>query len=204
MNLQRPPISVFGFLGGLICGLALSVAIALYLTNSPVPFINKVQHATENVTPEPGDPNRPLFSPQIPAGGAPDPAAGRAATEAGDGPSTAPAAGAPAAVAPPAVPAIAGKPGTAQGKPANGGEPGAEGGARLMLQVGAFKNADDADVLRARIALLGLDAKVTANLVDGATLYRVRLGPYGQLDDLNGIRRTLSENGMEPQVVHVK
>jgi cell division protein FtsN len=190
---------VFGFLGGLICGLALSVAIALYLTNSPVPFINKVQHATENVTPEPGDPNRPLFSPQIPAGGASDPAAGRAATEAGDGPSTAPAAVAPAAGA-----AVAGSAGTAQGKPATGAEPGADGGARLMLQVGAFKNADDADVLRARIALLGLDAKVTANLVDGATLYRVRLGPYGQLDDLNGIRRTLSENGMEPQVVHLK
>ena len=73
-----------------------------------------------------------------------------------------------------------------------------------MLQVGAFKNTDDADVLRARIALLGLDAKVTANLVDGATLYRVRLGPYGPLDDLNGIRRTLSENGMEAQLIHVK
>ena len=93
-----------------------------------------------------------------------------------------------------ATPATAGGEGTAD----------AAGNAHLMLQVGAFKSADDADVLRARIALLGLDAKVTANEVDGATLYRVRLGPYGQLDDLNGIRRTLSENGMEPQVVHVK
>jgi cell division protein FtsN len=201
MNLQRHPISVFGFLGGLICGLALSVAIALYLTNSPVPFINKVQHATENVTPEPGDPNRPLFSPQIPAGGAADPAVGRAATEAGEGPGAAPAVPA----APAAVDAAgAGSPAAAQGKPPVAGDPSADGGARLMLQVGAFKNADDADVLRARIALLGLDAKVTANLVDGATLYRVRMGPYGQLDDLNGIRRTLSENGMEPQLVHVK
>jgi cell division protein FtsN len=192
MNLQRPSISVFGFLGGLICGLTLAVVIALYLTNSPVPFVNKVQHATENVTPEPGDPNRPLFSPQIPAGGAADAAAGHAAPEA---PAAAPAA------PPPAGPPAGGSPASV---PAGSTEAATDGGARLMLQVGAFKNADDADVLRARIALLGLDAKVTANLVDGATLYRVRLGPYGPLDDLNGIRRTLSENGMEPQLVHVK
>jgi cell division protein FtsN len=202
MNLQRPSISVFGFLGGLICGLALAVAVALYLTNSPVPFVNKVQHATENVTPEPGDPNRPLFSPQIPAGVASDPATGRAAAEAGDGPVpppaapiAAPAASAAAPIAPVRAPAAAGKP---------AGDAAPDSGPRLMLQVGAFKNADDADVLRARIALLGLDAKVTPSVVEGATLYRVRLGPYGQLDDLNGIRRTLSENGMEPQLVHVK
>jgi cell division protein FtsN len=203
MNLQRHPISIFGFLGGLICGLALSVAIALYLTNSPVPFISKVQHATENITPEPGDPNRPLFSPQIPAGVASDPAAARAAIEAGDGPNPLPGAAAPGPIV--AVPVAPATPGATAGTGRSAaGDAGPDGAARLMLQVGAFKNADDADVLRARIALLGLDAKVTANLVDGATLYRVRLGPYGPLDDLNGIRKTLSENGMEPQLVHIK
>ena len=202
MNAQRPSISIFGFLGGLIVGLALAVAIALYLTNSPVPFINKVQHATENVTPEPGDPNRPLFSPQIPAAAASDPGAAHPATDTGDGPNPLPGAAAPA----PAHSAAPPVPGTAASVPGNPAAAPAipEGGAQLMLQVGAFKNADDADVLRARIALLGLDAKVTASEVDGATLYRVRLGPYGQLDDLNGIRHTLSENGMEPQLVHVK
>jgi cell division protein FtsN len=35
-------------------------------------------------------------------------------------------------------------------------------------------------------------------------LYRVRLGPYRELDDLSGIRRTLSENGIEAQVVHTQ
>ena len=208
MILQRPSISVFGFLGGLVTGLAIAVVVALYLTNSPVPFVNKVQRATEIVNPEPTDPNRPLFSPQIPAGPAQDPAAARVPAEGGDGPA-APAAGAttpapPSPGAAPPAPAPAAADGAATAKPATAADPGGDVGARLMLQVGAFKNADDADVLRARIALLGLDAKVTANVVDGATLYRVRLGPYGQLDDLNGIRRTLSENGMEPQLVHVK
>jgi len=186
MTENRFPISPFGFVGGLVCGLAIAVVIALYLTNSPVPFVNKVQRSTENINPEPGDPNRPLFSPQIP---------------------TAPTA--PAAEAADAGKAAAGRPEAAKAPPAGTPAPvvdtaeGGDGGQRLMLQVGAFRSADDADAIRARLALLGLDAKVTPVQADGATLYRVRLGPFGQLDDLNGIRRTLSENGMEPQVVHV-
>jgi cell division protein FtsN len=79
----------------------------------------------------------------------------------------------------------------------------ADAGARLMLQTGAFKSAQDADSMRARLALLGLDARVSQVTQDGATvLYRVRIGPYRELDDLSGIRRTLSENGIEAQVVH--
>ena len=192
MTEHRHPISIFGFAGGLVAGLAISVAIALYLTHSPVPFINKVQRSTENITPEPGDPNKSLFSPQIPtaqpgeAGRALPPPADARDGGAGAVGST-PVPGTPAA-APAPVPDTA-----VQG----------DGGPRLMLQVGAFRNADDADAIRARLALLGLDAKVTTVQVDGNTLYRVRLGPYGQLDDLNGIQRTLSENGMEPQIVHV-
>jgi cell division septation protein DedD len=198
-NTARPTIGIVGFLGGLVTGLGIAVAIALYLTNSPVPFVNKVQRPTENITPDAGDPNHPLFSPQIPGPAAP----GEAGTP---GPAPAPAAAAPAAPRDTAAaPRAAGEPLVPPPSPvpdANGA-PG-EAGTRLMLQVGAYRNADDADAIRARLALLGLDAKVSSTQTDGATLYRVRLGPYGQLDDLNGIRRTLSENGMEPQLVHVR
>jgi len=51
----------------------------------------------------------------------------------------------------------------------------------LMLQTGAFKSAQDADSMRARLALLGLDARVSQVTQDGATvLYRVRIGPYSR------------------------
>lgn len=195
MEIQRHPLPLLGFLAGLVTGLAICAVIALYLTNSPVPFVNKVQRATDAVTPEPGDPNRPLFSAQIPSGPGSDPAPAHpalppAAAAPGPGSGTLP--------VPVPVPAQVGSSEAAAG----GAE--AESGARLMLQVGAYRSADDADTVRARLALLGLDAKVTEIKSDGATLYRVRLGPYGQLDDLNGIRRTLSENGMEPQIVHVR
>jgi cell division protein FtsN len=189
MTALRRPTTLFGFLAGLVLGLGIAAAAAIYITAAPLPFVNRVQPSTENVTPDAGDPNRSLFSPHIPSAAPSAPAAADAAK---------PGAGA-AADAVPANPPPAAAP---EGAPA--AEAAGEAGVRLMLQVGAYKSAEDADAARARLALLGLDGKVTEVQVDGKTLYRVRLGPYGQLDDLNGIRRTLSENGMEPQLVHLR
>jgi cell division protein FtsN len=196
---------LFGFLAGMVTGLALAAGAAIYLTGAPLPFVNRVQPSTEKVTPEAADPNRPLFSlhiptaPRAPSGGTaaegapPPPGGGGAVAAQGPAPEAAAPAEAPApGEAAKALPAPVPAPAEAAG----------DQGARLMLQVGAYKTAEDADATRARLALLGLDAKVTQVQADGATLYRVRLGPYGQLDDLNGIRRTLSENGMEAQLVH--
>ena len=75
---------------------------------------------------------------------------------------------------------------------------------RYLLQAGAFKTPDDADAMRARLALLGLDARVFPIEQNGATLYRVRVGPYGQIDDINRIRKDLAENGIDSQVVRAK
>jgi cell division septation protein DedD len=176
--------AILGFVAGLVCGIGLSTAAALYITNSPVPFINKVQRPTANVNPGAGgqlpDPNKPLYSNRAAVPVAP-PGPAQAVTPAPIEDKSAPAPGA-------ALPSVASA---------------ADGGARLMLQTGAFKSAQDADAMRARLALLGLDARVSQVTQEGATvLYRVRIGPYRELDDLSGIRRTLSENGIEAQVVH--
>ena len=201
MPSQQRPISLIGFLSGLVSGLAISVAIALYLTNAPVPFVTKVQHATESVTPEPGDPNRPLYSPLIPSPASTDSAGARApGAAAPDSADAATAATKPAVAAERAAPAATG----AAVAPAAVAAAAPDANGRLMLQVGAFKSADDADVVRARLALLGLDATVSPVQTDNVTLYRVRLGPFGRLDDLNGIRQTLSENGIEAQLVQAR
>jgi cell division protein FtsN len=195
MHLKLPALTwsdraIVGFVSGVVAGIALSTAAALYITNSPVPFVSKVQRATANVNPAAGgqlpDPNKPLYSNHaalpVPAPGSPSAA------------SPQPGAAAPiedrSSPAPPTAPAPAA----------------AASDARLMLQTGAFKSAQDADSMRARLALLGLDARVSQVTQDaGATiLYRVRIGPYRELDDLSGIRRTLSENGIEAQVVHTQ
>ncbi len=200
MTEQRRPLPLSGFVVGLVTGLGVAAIAAVYMTSAPLPFVNKVQRSTENVTPDAGDPNRSLFSAHIPMAqtlpGA-DTAAPAEAPRNAETPPATPPTPAPAATAA-APPASVAAPSPTAPEGAN------EGGSRLMLQVGAYKSAEDADITRARLALLGLDAKVTEVQVDGKSLYRVRLGPYGQLDDLNGIRRTLSENGMEPQLVHVR
>jgi cell division protein FtsN len=178
--------AVSGFVVGLLFGIGLSAVAAFYITHSPVPFVNKVQRPTENVNPGAGgqlpDPNKPLYSNRAAIPVAPPATAPGAEEKPPAAAAAAPAPAAPAATAPAAT---------------------ADASGRVMLQTGAFKSAQDADAMRARLALLGLDARVSQVTQDaGATvLYRVRIGPYRELDDLSGIRRTLSENGIEAQVV---
>ncbi len=70
-----------------------------------------------------------------------------------------------------------------------------------MLQAGAFSNADDAESMRGRLALLGFESRVQPADRDGAKIFRVRLGPYGRIDDLNRARQRLIENGVEATLV---
>ena len=70
------------------------------------------------------------------------------------------------------------------------------------LQAGAFSEQREADNLKARIALTGLEATVRAvSIPDKGTLYRVRLGPYQNLDDANRNKTTLSQNGVGTAII---
>lgn len=77
--------------------------------------------------------------------------------------------------------------------------------ANFLLQVGSFQNPADADNLKARLALLGVEAAVEPiNLVEKGTWYRVRVGPYSKVDEINRLRQTLAQNGIEATLVKVK
>ena len=67
---------------------------------------------------------------------------------------------------------------------------------RYLLQAGAFRDMRDADAIKARIALAGLQARVEAADVNGAAVYRVRLGPYATARELEEAKRQLAENGV--------
>ena len=74
-----------------------------------------------------------------------------------------------------------------------------------FLQAGAFQNPADADNLKAKLALLGLEASVEpTNLPDKGVWYRVRLGPYSNVDEINRIRKQLVENGVDASLVKIK
>ena len=67
-----------------------------------------------------------------------------------------------------------------------------------ILQAGSFSNENDAEKLKARLALLGVETAIqTATLADKGVWYRVRLGPYKSADEMNRARNFLKQNGVE-------
>jgi len=76
--------------------------------------------------------------------------------------------------------------------------------ARYLIQAGAFKNPDEAENLKATIALTGEVARIESADINGATVYRVRLGPYGTASSLSSAKKALSSHGIEAQAIKVK
>ena len=74
-----------------------------------------------------------------------------------------------------------------------------------FIQAGSFQNPADADNQKARLAILGFESSVEpANLPDKGTWYRVRMGPYAKLEEINKVRQTLAQNGIDASLIKVK
>jgi cell division protein FtsN len=75
----------------------------------------------------------------------------------------------------------------------------------FFLQAGAFQSAPDADNLKARLALLGVEASIeTTTLPEKGVWHRVRMGPYTSVEELNRIRDTLKQNGVQTTLVKAR
>jgi cell division protein FtsN len=74
-----------------------------------------------------------------------------------------------------------------------------------ILQAGSFPNIDDAENLKAKLALLGVEANIqSAAIKDKGVWYRVRLGPYKNADELNRARGFLKQNGVNSTPMRVQ
>ncbi|KLI99302.1 SPOR domain-containing protein [Luteimonas sp. FCS-9] len=91
---------------------------------------------------------------------------------------------------PATTPARPATPSTAATAPAAGSD------ARYLLQAGSFSASGDAEALKARIALLGLSARVESGQAQGKTVYRVRMGPYGSATELAEAKQKLGNGGL--------
>ena len=77
--------------------------------------------------------------------------------------------------------------------------------AAYLLQVGSFRHREDADRLKASLALLGLEASLQTVTINGEeTWHRVRVGPYPDVKTLNEARQRLRENQYEPMVLKIR
>ena len=75
-------------------------------------------------------------------------------------------------------------------------------GSRYWLQAGSFTGESDAENLKARLAFAGLEAAVQQGVLpDKSIRYRVRLGPYDNLDEVGRMKAELSKRGFDVAVV---
>lgn len=71
------------------------------------------------------------------------------------------------------------------------------------LQAGAFHDADEADNLKAQLALLGVEAEIQTSEVtaDKGVYHRVRVGPFRAMDEVNRTRSLLTQNNIPVTLV---
>jgi cell division protein FtsN len=72
-----------------------------------------------------------------------------------------------------------------------------------VLQAGSYKNFADADRVRAKLALQGIESKVQKVSVDNDTWHRIRIGPISKLDELNRLRQILRKADVDVLVIRV-
>ena len=73
-----------------------------------------------------------------------------------------------------------------------------------FVQAGAYSRAEDAEQQRAKLAMLGMDARVTEREQSGRTVFRVRVGPFEHRDEAESAQGRLTEAAVEANLVRVE
>jgi cell division protein FtsN len=177
--------TLLGFVLGLVIGLIIALGVAMYVTKVPMPFSNKNQSrsadqdAVEAEKNKDWNPNGAIQSKPV------TPEAPAAST---------PAAPAPAASTPPPA---------ATTQPANKA-PATNDPFTYFVQAGAFKSAADADAQKAKLSMMGIEAKVSEREQAGRAIFRVRSGPFDDKDQAEKIKARLDASGMDAALVRVQ
>jgi cell division protein FtsN len=199
---------VTGLVVGLLIGLGIALAVALYVTQAPVPFINKLPQRTAEQDAAEAQRNRNWDPNAVLAGKNPArPVAASAASA--PGAETPPPAGvaAPVATAPAvAVPRPAPNPAAilAGQAPAPAAAASGPTGFDYWVQTGAYARSEDAETQRARLGMLGQSARVLEREQAGRPVYRVRIGPFAARADAEDVQSQLTAAGFESNLVRVE
>jgi cell division protein FtsN len=71
------------------------------------------------------------------------------------------------------------------------------------VQTGAFPSQSEADAQKASLAMQGMQSQISEGLVDGKSVWRVRIGPFANVDDSGIVRSKLTGMGIKPAVIKV-
>jgi cell division protein FtsN len=179
-----------GILAGMVIGVALAAAVAWFLKKSPSPFVNREQPALAEPQPESTMPAASAEHPAVTGNGKQRFQFYTILTDKQK--TTAVVQARPADQA-----KTADKDQTVKSRlPAYQPQ---------ILQAGSFPNANDAENLKAKLALMGVEANIqAATIKDKGVWYRVRLGPYKNADELNRARGILKQNGVDSTPMRVQ
>lgn len=72
-----------------------------------------------------------------------------------------------------------------------------------VLQAGSFSAYEDADRMKAQLALQGIPSRIQRVSIDDRTYHRVRIGPVSDIDELDDLRRRLREARIEILMIRV-
>ena len=210
--------TLLGFILGLVLGLTVALGVAMYVTKVPMPFSNKnlsrsaEQDAVEAQKNKDWNPNSAI---QAKPTGAPEGSADNATNVTGNAPAS-PAPAAPAVTADPLADlaknkSLAGSPPPAAATPQPAAAPATNAKAgnstdpfTYFVQAGAFKSAADADAQKAKLSMMGIEAKVSEREQAGRVIYRVRSGPFDDKEQAEKIKARLDANGMDAALVRVQ
>ena len=177
---------LLGMFAGLILGLAVALGIAFYLNKTPIPFLtaSKAKPAEKE--------GKPPAIPGMPQGSA-------AVATPGEKPKFDF-----YKILPGNEEPVTEKELQARAAAAKRGQQDASKDV-YFIQAGSFQNPAEADNQKARLAILGFESSVEpANLPDKGTWYRVRMGPYTKVEEINRVRQSLAQNGIEANLVKIK
>ena len=73
-----------------------------------------------------------------------------------------------------------------------------------FVQAGAYRSTEDAEAQRAKLSLMGVEAKVTEREQAGRTVFRVRAGPFNKKDEADRLKERLDSGGLETALVRVQ
>jgi cell division protein FtsN len=220
--------TLVGFIIGLVVGLAVALGVAVYVTKVPMPFMNKGQtrsadqDAAEEKKNKDWDPNAPLYGKKAAKPGdadatsdtklepKPEPKLEAKTPERKPDvatkvdPKSADPLGdlAKAKTAEPKV--VDAKP--VEVKPAEAKQADAKAATDpfiYFVQAGAYRTAEEAEAQRAKLALLGLDAKLSERDQGGRTVHRVRVGPMDKAD-AERVRAKLEAAHLDSAMVRVQ
>ena len=212
LSKQQRGGTLLGLIIGALVGLGAALAVAVYVTKVPIPFLNKNQQrsaetdAAETKKNKDWDPNVPLAGKNSVK---PAPVASGAV-------GTLPTAPLPASAAVATKPKASSDPlgdlakakakseGKADAKPDAASATAGVDPFNYFIQAGAFRTPEDAEQQRAKLSLMGFQAKVTEREQSGRTVYRVRLGPFDKKDEADRTKEKLDGNAIETALVRVQ